>query len=462
MLSDTPPLWKVIPSPRLFEESRGNSLLSDHNARRMSRRCAITRLLGFSALPLAAVMSCSIRGQSPGMQYSRNLLEILKKIRTDENTSLRNAANLFAHTIISRNICFVATANPSNPGYLSEDTPGLPRIFVYLRSKEMAETLRPGDTLLVTVPGELSGIAKVRGAKIAGITSPMVLDDYGAEDRGRFAVKRELDGLAEIIIHTRLPVWDGLVNLPEYPFGILPGSGPVELAVVTALAGETYRRSEKTLRLENVGPRDALEFLDEVMKRIRRLREQRETFDASAALIGKKILNRGTLWIYDRHKALARELGRGSGVPLFARPITKDGITNGTLRAIDALIFASLESNLPEDLHLIRMARGITNAITTICPRESGGGYRIYKEAPFGLDNFSPEKEGVRKFNNNARTFLHTGGIMNCTVLWMLLGEIIGKMISAGQVPCCLMGEHLTGSADYNAEAREKARQRGF
>jgi uncharacterized phosphosugar-binding protein len=222
----------------------------------------------------------------------------------------------------------------------------------------MAETIRPGDALLATFPGELATVAKTRGARVVGITSPLVLDDYGAEDRNRLILEREMFGLAGMVIKTRQPVWDGLVTLPEYPFGILPGSGPVELATVTALAGEVYRRSEKVFRMEKSGPRDALEFLDMVVKRIRKLREQREAFQTSTELIGKKILNRGTLWVYDRVGALSRELAHGGGVPLFARAITKEGITNGALRAIDGLIFASLESNNPEDLHLIRMARG--------------------------------------------------------------------------------------------------------
>ncbi len=430
--------------------------------RNLSRRNAL-RMLGLSALPiLGAPLSCSIGKQSPGMQYSRALVKILKKIRAEEETPLRDAANLLAHTVIARNLCFIVTGDPVNPGYLGEDTPGLPRVFVCLRTREMAETVRAGDAVLATFPGELAAVAKARGARVVGISSPMVSDDYGTEDRNRLTAEREMAALAPMVIQTRVPVWDGLVNLPDYPFGILPGSGVVELATVTALAGEVYRRSEKVIRLEKVGPRDALEFLDEVVKRIRKLHQEREAFTNASELIGKKILNRGVLWVYDRVGALSRELARGGGVPAFARPISKEGITDGTLRAIDGLVFASLESNNPEDLHLIRMARGVTSAIATICPREAGGGYRIYNEAPSGMDNLSPEKDGVRKFDNNSRSFLHTGGILNGTAFWMLLGEIIGFMIEAGQVPCCFMGQHLAGSEKYNAQARAKALARGF
>lgn len=129
----------------------------------------------------------------------------------------------------------------------------------------------------------------------------------------------------------------------------------------------------------------------------------------------------------------AREIEEGSGTPGFAKIITPMGITDGTLREKDALVFASLTSNAPEEIHLIRMARGITNGIITICPHEESGGYRLYKESPSGLDNESPEKEGIVQFDNGARTYLHTGAVMNCALFWALVGEIYDFLDSQKQ-----------------------------
>lgn len=429
----------------------------------VTRRSALRGMAGLSVLPLVALSpSCSLRTRTPGLEYAHRLHAVLDVIRAKEDASIRDAANLFASAVISRNLCFLAAADPQNPGYLSEDTPGLPRAFVYLRSREMAETLRPGDAVLATAPGELVGIARVHGARLVGMTSPAVSDDYTPEERQKLAAVPVMGETMDLIIRTRLPVWDGLVNIPEYPFGILPGSGVVELAVVTALAGEVYRRSEGTVHREGARARDALEFLGTVMDRLKKLDRQRGALNEAVELVGKKVRNRGTLWVYDRQGALSRELARSAGIPLFARPITKEQITDGTLRAIDGLVFASLESNLPEDLHLIRMARGVTNAIVTICPRVEGGGYRIFNEAPAGLDNESPEKDGVRKFDRESRTYLHTGGILNGALFWMLLGEVTGRLIDAGNVPCCLMGSHLAGNVEYNAAARTTFQQRGY
>ena len=418
---------------------------------------------GMSALSLLGwLFSCSVGKETPGLRYIRAVHRTLDRIRKEERNSIRDAANLFARTIISRNLCFLATAHPSNPGYLNEDTPGMPRIFVYLRSREMAETLRSGDALLATSPGEMVRVARMNGAKIAGFCSPSVPDCYGPEDRNQLAPGEGFAGAARPLIRSFLPVWDGMVNLPEYPFGVLPGSGPVEMTAVTALAGETYRRSERTVRIEHARSRDAFEYIGEVMRRLRLLEDQSEAALEAAETAAKKILNRGVLRVYDRRGGLTRELESGAGIPTFVRPITEKGITDSTLRPIDSLVFASLESNQPEDLHLIRMARGVTNAITTICPREGSGGYRIYNEAPSSLNNLSPEREGVRKFDNNTRTFLHTGGVLNAVSFWMLIGEITGKLIAAGRIPLFSMGAHLAGSEEHNADVRARAERGEF
>lgn len=419
----------------------------------MPRRSFLGRIGSAAAFPfLGALFSCAAGKDTPGLRYARALRRTLMEIRKGEADSIREAANLFARTIISRKLCFLATAHPSIPGCLNEDSPGLPRIFVYIRSREMAETIRPGDALLATAPGEFVKIAQANGANIAGLCSPSVPDCYGPEDRKLFRAAEGYAGAADPLIGSRLPVWDGLVNLPEYAFGVLPGSGPVELAVVTALAGETYRRSERTLRIEHTRPRDALKFIDTVAHRMNFLDGQGEALLSAAELFAKKVLNRGLVRVYDRRGGLNRELENGAGMPAFLRAITSGEITDGTLRPIDGLIFASLESNQPGDLHLIRMARGITNAIVTVCPHEQGGGYRIYNEAPSSLDNLSPEKDGVRKFDNDTRAFLHTGGILNGALLWMLAGEITGKLIAAGKIPRFYMGTHLAGSDEYNAD----------
>ena len=368
---------------------RRNFLPGNVSLHSVSRRHFLQYSFCIPSLSIAAAfLSCGFNRKSSGIRYLDALHHILKEIRSKEESPIRDASNLFAQAMINRNRCFLAVSDPLNPGYYAEGSLGLPPVFVLLRSLEMAVTIREGDALLTMVAGEIPELAKKQGATVVG-----------------------LPGAART--------------------GILSGSGPVLLAIVTALAGEIYRRSEGVGRTGNQPPHDAIRFLDTISSRLENLKKQRENLRKAALLAGEKILHGGNLWLYNRNGAFAREIA--AGTPGFARIITPEGITGGALREKDALVFASLTSNAPEEIHLLRMARGITNGIVTICPHEESGGYRLYRESPSGLDNLSPEKEGIETFDNGARTFLHTGGILNLAIFGMLVGEITAFLDSRGK-----------------------------
>ncbi len=175
-----------------------------------------------------------------GLRYLASLEKVFLRIKKEEQDELRDIANLCAKAVLSRNLCFLATAQPGEPGYLSEDSPGLPRIFVYIRSREMADTIRSGDIVLADAPGEFVRVARVNGAKIAGICMPCVPDCANESQKKQYISREGYGDDVRPVMRALLPFGDGLVNIPEANFGILPGSGPVELALMTALAGEVY------------------------------------------------------------------------------------------------------------------------------------------------------------------------------------------------------------------------------
>ena len=116
------------------------------------------------------------------------------------------------------------------------------------------------------------------------------------------------------------------------------------------------------------------------------------------------------------------------------------------------------------DLNLIRKVKSATgaDAVVSLCPHDETGGYRLFKESSIGLDNLSPEKDGIMTFDSGSKHFLHTGGIMNIMFLWMLIGEISDMLATRGEPPQYLMGGHLSGSEQYNLKARLLAEKRGF
>lgn len=425
------------------------------------RRLFLRSLSIVPAFPLMN-LSCSGINASPGMVYLKSILDILKKIRKNEINSIRDAANLFAETIISRNRCFIYTADSATSTLLNETVKDLPRVFFPLHTTSMAETVREGDALLTTHPGEIPETAVKKGAYTIGITSPGIIDCYDGKDTIQFSVKQYLKPLTNTLIHSYLPIWDGLVMLPEYPFGILPGSAPVHFSLITAIAGETYGRSGGIGLTGNSIPEDASHFLDTLLERITRLVNYRDTFRKAGEIAAGSLLKNGRVWVYDGQGILRKEIISGAGVPLFAHSISRKEIGDGTLKAGDVLLFGALGSNNSDDLNVIRQTSNITDKIITFCPHDETGGYRLYNDSAVSLDNLSHDRNGLRIFDNGQRRSMHTGIIMNSILLWTVLGEATGFIIHSGEIPCYLMGTYLAGSQQYNADARLKAEHRGY
>jgi len=390
----------------------------------LSRRKFIKYTAAAVAVPLfPTFMSCGNAPVSTGKAYLESVRNILSTVINKEETSFREAANLCADTIIGRKHCFLFTGFPAQPGYLDESTPGLPGIFINLRSQAMAETLSKGDTVLATDSGKITETARKLGARLLSITP--LSGTVGMSDN------------AGLYIRSHLPHPDGLVTHPEYPFPILPGYGLVRTVLVTALAGEIYRRSGGIGLTGNAAPKNAFGFIEAVIERMQLLDEQFEAVHSAGVLAADKLLSGGRFMVYDSREAMKSEFTGITGIPVFAQTITRKHILDGMLKDGDVLLFGSLSSNDIADHNLIRKIKSAAGdvAVISLCPHDETGGYRLFKESAIALDNLSPEKDGIMALNNDngAKHFLHTGGIMNIALLWMLIGEVTDILSSRGE-----------------------------
>ena len=96
-----------------------------------------------------------------------------------------------------------------------------------------------------------------------------------------------------------------------------------------------------------------------------------------------------------------------------------------------------------------------------LSPHGEAGENPLYRKTIW-LDNFSPEDDGVLTFDSGKRKYLHTGGIINSILLWMLIGEATDYLIKSDKTPYYLMGTHLAESESYNIRIRTLAEKRGF
>ena len=426
----------------------------------LSRRSFLQSLAVAPVLPVVLAQACGGGKRSSGAAYLYALTDIVKNIAESEPDSLGNASNLFAHTIVSRNRCFVHTRHPSLSLFMNARNSGLPPVFIPLLSREMAETIREGDALLTTENDEFTEKARSAGARIAGLTSPAVADDYKNHSH-MFRQAVRLDSVTDILVHTHLPLWDGLVAL-DVPTGILPGSGPVLMAAAAAVAGEAYARSGGIGQTGDTPPARALSFIETLVERLVRIEDSFDIVRKAGELAAERIMYGGRLWVLDSNGGLTKELEIIAGVPLFARALSREDSGAGVIKPGDAVIVGSLLSNDPRAMSILRPIKSITDTVIVICPWDDTGGYRLFKNVAAAIDNESHEKDGIQTFDHGTKRYLRTGGILNAAILWAVLGETTDRLIAEGFIPSFLMGAHLVDSALHNADARSRAKELGF
>jgi len=395
-----------------------------------SRRDFLRGFAYSTALPLFfSHLSCGSPARRT-LSYREAITTILTRLRDREASSVRDAADVIADTLIARGRCFIRTGNPVTETLSCEPKPVLGRQFVPLRSMDVARTVRSGDALLTALRDDIVEQAGSRGAHIIGIESP-------ARETALFPPEKTS---SPTVIRSHIPSTGGIVRRPGYASGILPGSGPVLAALVTALAGEIYYRSGGIGRTGDSPPSVFTSYLDALIGRTGRLAGQQQAIEAAGALSAEAVMAGGRLFVHDARGILAQELLQGGGVPSFVSALPESFPRDGGINRGDAVVFASLTSNARSDMMLLRSIRESTDTVVTLCPRDGEGGYRLFNDAAVPLDNLSPEKGGVHAFDNGARRLMHTGGVLNAVLMWSVVEKTVDALVRAGQAPRMLSG----------------------
>jgi uncharacterized phosphosugar-binding protein len=429
----------------------------------INRRNFLRNIVVAPMLPMVPLsLSCGSSHSTISLTYLTRFRSILSKIVSTELSQLRDASNIFAETLIARNHCFSYIEGIVNSHYFVNESVRIPNVFIPLHSREMAETIRQGDALLISSPGDIPTIARTKGARIIGIASPLVADSYSQNEIQKFTTPQRFDTHLDMVLRSNVPFGDGLVTIPEYPFNILPGSGPVFLTIITALAGEIYRRSGGIGLTRDSNPDIAHRFITSVIHRTAQLKDQWGTIQKAGEIIGEKILSGGRIWAYDSQDILRFEISRCSGVPAFLKALDRNQITKMNIGKNDAVILGALKSNDIDDVNTARTIRGITPTLITLCPHDNKGGYRLFNDASATFDNLSPEEDGLIQFDNGTKTLLQTGSILNVALFWTIIGEAISHMIMVGKVPGIFMAPYLIGSKQHNADTVTKQGTVGY
>ena len=376
------------------------SVQHNHFGINHNRRTAVALLAGI-ATGIFPWTGCS--RQSPDVApsgFAAHLASILAAIDSGNGTDFRDAADHCARAIISRNRCFFVTEHPVLEAVLAGDAASLPPVFLHLRSAAMTATVRDGDTVVATGPSPTLDAALEHGAALIAIP---------------VSAEPEIPVNAEITINAHIPA-----SIPNSPDSRDPSmfSGCVLTALIGALAAESYHRSGGFGRTGDTPATYADSWLYSLRARIDQLSGQHDRITEAGALIGDCARNGGTLRVYDPSAILNHESAASGHAPAYLAPLTRQELADGIVSADDVVIIASPRSNEPDDIAAVREAAKAARAVISICPYDGDGGYRLFKEAAVGLDNLSPEREGISAFDHDRRRFLTTWSIMNTALLW--------------------------------------------
>jgi uncharacterized phosphosugar-binding protein len=213
----------------------------------------------------------------------------------------------------------------------------------------------------------------------------------------------------------------------------------------------------------NMKPSTAASYIDIVRERFDSLRTQEKRIREAAALIVDRVLDKGTLWIYDREEALSWEANvKAAGLLLTDHRLTPES----EMKSGDVLLIGAVETDTPEDLDLARRAKNEGASVIVLAAASVSGcpqrGKLLAKEADIAIDNRSPEASGVLSAKGIAHTFCPAAGVMNDFIFWALCAAVADELLARGKTPTVYRGVHLFAGREYNTRAAERFKELGY
>ena len=181
-------------------------------------------------------------------------------------------------------------------------------------------------------------------------------------------------------------------------------------------------------------PSAAASYIDIIRERFDSLRTQEKRIREAAALVVDRVLNKGTLWIYDRRGgALLGSECESSRLFLTDHRLTPESV----MKRGDVLLIGAVEPDTPEDLELARRAKKAGAEVIALAATSLSGrtprGKLLAEEADIAINNRSPEASGVLSAKGIALTFCPAAGVMNDCIFWALCAAVADKLLARGK-----------------------------
>ncbi|MCE5251513.1 hypothetical protein LLG96_14970 [bacterium] len=418
----------------------------------------------------------------PGMQYQKNVLDMLSRIRETQSENLLESSYAIARTIRKGNTLWLNW--DQGHGTNSEMFPGRNGMPLFCSHGYDIKKAKKGDILMasrILSREEFDDLGK-KGIFVIGAPSPWSGDAIGFENITDAIRPLQIRPYSKIWIDTGITSLGAIMKIPGMPAPIGPISGPLYMTLMWMIFADVCRilsiegkpvqvdGDEPALSGNNVGWVDVDDplmdnFLDEIGREMELIGSELGDIRKIASMAVDTLLNGGTVYYYSRYSyTFATETTGRRGGFAFARSMS-DGDIKGTAK--DCVIMGVYKPDDEADLKNLGEFKKIGMRVASIGPvcRDFNipEGRAVHKETEVHAGRMI-DTYGLYAIPGFEKKVCPTSGIIMFAINWAISLEIIEQIRTrtGGNIP----GVHFSGALKwgngFNSRIRTMATDRGY
>ena len=394
-----------------------------------------------------------------GEEYYQNAVKMLQSIRADAAV-MAEVASRAAAAISAGHRVYANAAVGHMPHYeLANDREGNPALFEFdggTFTSEQFAAMREGDVLITSHVDAAVRDARDRGVYVVVVTTCYINNRHAPPG---MVTPNENDWMPEdvasLVLESHIPWEQGLVHAPEIPeMAILAGSGIGTSAIHWMISAEVAH----TLATDAV-PDGSIgsQYIDILLERLADFRARNlERVKEEAVSIARRIIGGGRFFVRSRNQGIRSEITAAQGMTMInffdQRPAAEGGDQ-------DTFLIAAVSPDDPQELEWADEAKANGNYLIGIGPSTNEG---LRGRCDLYLDDCCDENAGVIPIPGRDDKVCPATGILNLTIMHVLIAQFVDEMCRRGAVPYFLMGVYRQLGRAYNEVMRPFCQARGY
>gem|GEM_PF-595569 len=339
-----------------------------------------------------------------------------------------------------------------NPGVIKDHKTMTDEVNAASIPQPSFDYLKEGDMVFTNYCNKSLRAARDRGVYVVSVTVNYIKNEFQPEG---YVLPNEddlvLGDVSSEILHSYIPVEQGLVHMPEMPYmAVCPSSSNILGTIHWMLSGEIANKLADSRAKEVDKSAEYLRILTERVHKVKPVHMER--IRGSAVEMTRRVLDGGRWFARSlEHRGLQSELtGVASGPWMPNR-----GDWNANIEKNNMLI-AGISAAYQDEVKLALEKQLEGAFVIGIGPSSLDGIVppgRLIDVADAGFDNFSPESGGVITIKGRDDSICPTSGIMSNVIQQMICAQWADEMARRGSVPYFCFGIYRVGREFYQQMA---------